>query len=71
MASRKSAVRSTQTPAAVSAPPGASQSSGPLSSPVSGLLFGLLAFALFSSHDAIVKHLGASYSVFQILFVAG
>ncbi|MEL6921266.1 MAG: DMT family transporter, partial [Pseudomonadota bacterium] len=28
-------------------------------------------FALFSSHDAIVKHLGASYSVFQILFVAG
>ncbi|MFN3954916.1 MAG: DMT family transporter [Pararhodobacter sp.] len=33
-----------------------------------GPLAGLLAFALYSTHDAVVKHLGASYSVFQILF---
>lgn len=30
--------------------------------------FGLAAFALFSTHDIIVKHLGATYSPFQILF---
>ncbi|MEO1397393.1 MAG: DMT family transporter [Pseudomonadota bacterium] len=40
-------------------------------SPLSGLLFGFAAFALFSGHDSIVKYLGATYSVFQILFVAG
>ena len=33
-----------------------------------GILFGLLAYAIYSSHDAIVKHLGATYSPFQILF---
>lgn len=33
-----------------------------------GPLIALLAFATYSSHDAVIKHLGASYSVFQILF---
>jgi drug/metabolite transporter (DMT)-like permease len=32
------------------------------------VLFGLLAFASFSTHDVFVKHLGATYSPFQILF---
>jgi len=31
----------------------------------------LLAFGLFSSHDAIVKGLGVNYSVFQIIFFSG
>lgn len=35
---------------------------------LAGPLAALLAFALYSTHDAVVKHLGASYSVFQILF---
>ncbi len=35
-----------------------------------GFSFGLLAFALFATHDAIVKALGSTYSVFQILFFA-
>lgn len=34
----------------------------------SGVLLGLLAFAAFSTHDVFVKHLGATYSPFQILF---
>jgi drug/metabolite transporter (DMT)-like permease len=33
-----------------------------------GALFGLLAFALFSTHDIVVKYLGATYSTFQIVF---
>ncbi len=33
-----------------------------------GILFGLLGYAIYSCHDAIVKYLGASYSPFQILF---
>ncbi len=34
----------------------------------SGALMALLAFALFAVHDVIVKHLGATYSTFQIVF---
>lgn len=30
--------------------------------------FALLAFALFSSHDSVIKALGVEYSVFQIIF---
>jgi S-adenosylmethionine uptake transporter len=30
--------------------------------------FALLGFALFSAHDVIVKMLGDTYSVFQIIF---
>lgn len=33
-----------------------------------GALFALLAFAIFSTHDVIVKFLGASYSPVQIVF---
>jgi S-adenosylmethionine uptake transporter len=33
-----------------------------------GVLFGLFGFALFSTHDAVIKHLGAFYMPFQILF---
>lgn len=33
-----------------------------------GFGFALLAFAIFSTHDAIIKTLGGSYSVFQIIF---
>ncbi|MBW7921594.1 MAG: DMT family transporter [Rubellimicrobium sp.] len=33
-----------------------------------GSLFALLAFAIYSTHDAIVKHLGVDYSTFQIIF---
>ena len=36
-----------------------------------GAALGLLAFALFSSQDVLVKLLGASYSPVQILFFAG
>lgn len=36
-----------------------------------GPLLGLLAFALYATHDTVVKYLGASYSVFQILFFSG
>lgn len=35
---------------------------------IAGPLMALLAFALYASHDAVVKHLGATYSAFQILF---
>ena len=34
----------------------------------SGVLLAVLAFAVFATHDALIKHLGASYSVFQIMF---
>jgi drug/metabolite transporter (DMT)-like permease len=33
-----------------------------------GALLGLMGFAFFSTHDVIVKYLGASYSPFQIVF---
>lgn len=33
-----------------------------------GALFGLLAFALYASHDVIIKLLGGTYSPFQIIF---
>ena len=33
-----------------------------------GVLFALLAFALFATHDVAVKILGASYATFQIIF---
>jgi len=33
-----------------------------------GAAFGLAAYALFSTHDAIVKSLGGSYATFQIIF---
>ncbi|MEM8749762.1 MAG: DMT family transporter [Pseudomonadota bacterium] len=36
-----------------------------------GVMFALLAFAIFSTHDVIVKVLGAEFSVFQTLFFAG
>jgi len=36
-----------------------------------GPLLGLLAFALYATHDTVVKYLGGSYSVFQILFFSG
>lgn len=41
----------------------------PGSSPA-GPLLALLAFALYATHDVVVKHLGATYSVFQIVFFA-
>ncbi len=37
-------------------------------SPHSAALFGLAAFAVFATHDVIVKHLGATYSAIQIVF---
>lgn len=36
--------------------------------PLAGPFLALLGFALYASHDALVKHLGATYSAFQILF---
>lgn len=39
-----------------------------LSANLTGAIFGLTAFAVFSTHDVIVKHLGATYSTFQIVF---
>jgi len=44
--------------------------SGRVSGPA-GPLLALLAFGLYATHDAVVKHLGATYSVFQIVFFAG
>lgn len=40
----------------------------PRSSNLSGALFGLLGFAIFASHDVIIKYLGAAYSSIQIAF---
>ncbi len=37
-------------------------------SDLSGALFGLGAFGIFSTHDVVVKYLGAAYSPFQIIF---
>lgn len=42
----------------------------PAQANVSAALFGLLAFALFSTHDVFVKHLAATYSPFQIVFLS-
>ena len=39
-----------------------------LSATTLGALFGLLGFAVFSTHDLIIKQLGSTYSVFQIVF---
>ncbi|QKV18657.1 DMT family transporter [Oricola thermophila] len=39
-------------------------------SPLSGLGFAFIAFGLFATHDAIIKALGQTYSVFQIIFFA-
>lgn len=39
-------------------------------SPVIGLLTALGGFALYSTHDALTKYVGAGYSVFQIIFFA-
>jgi len=39
-----------------------------MSSNTRGALFGLLAFAAFASHDAVIKALGGSYAPFQIVF---
>lgn len=35
-----------------------------------GFMLGLLAFGIFATHDALIKSLGGSYSVFQIIFFA-
>ncbi len=40
----------------------------PVPSQFRGALFALAGFALFSTHDAIIKHLGADYTAFQIVF---
>ncbi len=37
-------------------------------SDLSGALFGLAAFGIFSTHDVVVKYLGGAYSPFQIIF---
>lgn len=42
----------------------------PTPSPIRGLGFALIGFALFAMHDAFIKHLGHTYSVFQIIFFA-
>lgn len=35
---------------------------------ISGLLFSLISFGVFASHDAVIKFLGGTYMPFQILF---
>ncbi len=45
-----------------------SDSANPSSAALSGALFALTGFALFSTHDVIIKYLGAVYSPFQIVF---
>ena len=42
--------------------------SSTFSRPVAGVLFALLGFVIFSSHDALIKVLGGNYAVFQIVF---
>lgn len=37
---------------------------------IKGLLFALLGFAMFATHDVVVKFLGATYSPVQIIFFA-
>ncbi len=43
----------------------------PLSGSLAGPLLALGAFGLYATHDAVVKVLGETYSVFQILFFSG
>ncbi|WP_270725658.1 DMT family transporter [Shimia sp. Alg240-R146] len=38
---------------------------------IKAILVALLAFAIFSTHDVIVKYLGATFSPFQIVFFSG
>ncbi|WP_417670842.1 DMT family transporter [Roseibium sp.] len=40
------------------------------SSPILGLGTAFLGFAFYATHDALTKHLGGSYTVFQIIFFA-
>lgn len=42
-----------------------------MSSSLRGALLSLAAFGIYSTHDVVVKFLGAHYSTFQILFFAG
>jgi len=42
----------------------------PVNAPLRGLGIALLGFALYASHDAMIKALGETYSVFQIIFFA-
>jgi drug/metabolite transporter (DMT)-like permease len=35
---------------------------------ISGAFYALFAFAVFASHDAVIKYLGVSYSPFQMIF---
>jgi len=44
------------------------EQSSSLSRPVAGVLFALIGFVIFSSHDALIKVLGGNYAVFQIVF---
>lgn len=39
-----------------------------MTSNAKGALFALLAFAIFATHDVVVKFLGATYSPFQVIF---
>lgn len=39
-----------------------------MSANTKGILFGLLGFGIFATHDVFVKYLGASYGPFQIVF---
>ena len=40
----------------------------PRSSQTIGILFAIAAFALFSTHDAVIKLLGGTYAPFQVIF---
>ncbi len=40
----------------------------PQTSQRTGILLAIAAFAVFASHDALIKYLGGSYAVFQIMF---
>lgn len=37
-------------------------------SPMAGIMLAIAAFALFSTHDAVIKFLGGAYSPFQVIF---
>ncbi len=39
-----------------------------MKSQTSGILFALLAFAVYAGHDTVVKLLGGGYSPFQVVF---
>ena len=41
----------------------------PMSRPITGVVFALMGFVVFSSHDVLIKTLGGSYEVFQIVFL--